>query len=56
MYITINLQQIPGDIAGAVMGFGLRAPSNKYALDVSFGSLGFSLALARVFVLVSVGV
>ena len=33
---------------------GVRAPCNKYALSVSFGSEGFSPALARVFNHVSV--
>ncbi len=45
---------LPGDIAGVVMGMGVRAPCNKYALSVSFGSEGFSPALARVFNHVSV--
>ncbi len=47
--IYYTLQELPGDIAGVVMGMGVRAPHNKYALSVSFGSEGFSPALARVF-------
>ncbi len=44
---------LPGDIASVVMGMGVRAPDNSFALCVSFGSHGFSPAVARVFNLVS---
>lgn len=40
---------IPDTIQGAVLGFGLRAPNNDRAVDVLFGSAGFSSALARGF-------
>ena len=42
-------QFIPDTIQGAVLGFGLRAPNNDRAVDVIFGSAGFSSALARGF-------
>lgn len=48
-YIHIIWQQIPDVIRGAVLGFTQRAASNTRALDISFGSYGFSTVLAKVF-------
>ena len=53
MLAIILTQLIPDNIRGAVMGLSLRAPANHRAIDVSFGSLGFSNALVRIFDLVS---
>ena len=47
-----SLQQIPDVIRGAVLGYGLCAPSNERAINISFGSQGFSFSLARAFKLV----
>jgi hypothetical protein len=48
------LQLIPDNIRGAVLGLCQRAPGNDRAIDVAFGSQGFSTVLARVFKLVSI--
>ena len=45
---------IPGNIRGAIMGVALRALSNDRAICVSFGSLGYSKVLARIFKIVSI--
>ena len=44
---------IPSNLRGAVLGVALRAPHNERAVCVSFGSLGLSKTLARVFEKVS---
>lgn len=51
-WVLSFLQRIPDVIRGAVLGYGLCAPSNERAIDISFGSQGFSFSLARAFKLV----
>ena len=57
--ILILIQVIPRNIRGAVIGYGLLCEGVKYsesgntklplAVEVTFGSPGFALSLARVF-------
>ena len=51
----MSVQFVPASIRGAVLGFGSRAPANKVAVYISFGSPSSGLAnsLARLFSTVS---
>ncbi len=44
-----NLQPVPNILHGAVLGFSARAPDNGSAISISFNSVGYATALARVF-------
>lgn len=54
MHTMHYMQVIPDNIRGAVLGLCQRAPCNDRAIDVAFGSQGFSTTLARIFKLVRI--
>lgn len=47
--LCLSPQDLPTVMHGAVLAFGGNAPNNGCAISVSFGSIGYATALARVF-------